>query len=64
MFLRKKYSFQINKNKDTLTQELKGLSTKDYVYPRSIGSDTHYSVEFNWVSLRVLFSESPQNGIG
>lgn len=48
MFLRRKYNFQVNKNKDTLTQELKGLSTKDYVYPRSIGSDTHYSVEFNW----------------
>ena len=64
MFLRKKYSFQINKNKDTLTQELKGLSIKDHVYPRSIGSDSHYSVEFNWDEFVVTRKAEFSNGVG
>ncbi len=48
MFLRKKYSFQVEQNKDDLTQILKELSQKDHVYKHTLGSDSLYSMEFNW----------------
>lgn len=64
MFLRRKYNFQVNKNKDTLTQELKGLSAKIHVYPRSIGSDSHYSVEFNWDEFVVTRKAEFSSGLG
>jgi hypothetical protein len=48
MLFRKKYSFQINQNKDILTQKLKDLSKEYLVEKNSFGSDTFYSLEFNW----------------
>jgi hypothetical protein len=48
MLFRKKYSLQLDQNKDTLTQSLKDLSKKDQVKKNIIGDDTLYSVEFNW----------------
>ncbi len=48
MLFRKTYSFQFPKNKDILTQDLKDLSKQDQVLKDSFGSDTFYSVEFNW----------------
>ena len=48
MFLRKRYSFQVHKNKDDLTQILKELDQKDHVYQHTFGSDSRYSFEFNW----------------
>ncbi|MNU80521.1 hypothetical protein D3C71_701540 [compost metagenome] len=48
MLFRKKYSFQLNQNKDDLTQTLKNLSSKDLVEKNEIGVESSYSVEFNW----------------
>lgn len=48
MLFRKIYSFEFPRNKDLLIQDLKGLSKHDLVGENKFGSDTLYSVEFNW----------------
>lgn len=48
MLFRKIYSFEFPRNKDLLTQDLKGLSKHDLLGENKFGSDTLYSVEFNW----------------
>ena len=48
MFLKKKYSFEINQNKEVLSESLKNLKGKDQVYRNGIGSESSYSIEFNW----------------
>lgn len=48
MFFRKIYSFEFPRNKDLLIQDLKELSKHDLVEENKFGSDTFYSVEFNW----------------
>lgn len=48
MLFRRTYHFQFPKNKEVLIRELKDLSQKDLVQKATFGSDTFYSVEFNW----------------
>ena len=48
MLFRKTYSFEFPRNKDLLIQDLKEVSKKDLVEENKFGSDTFYSVEFNW----------------
>jgi hypothetical protein len=48
MLFRKTYSFEFPRNKDLLIQDLKEVSKKDLVEENKFGSDTLYSVEFNW----------------
>ena len=48
MFFRKIYSFEVPRNKDLLIRDLKDLSKNDLVGENKFGSDTFYSVEFNW----------------
>ncbi len=48
MFFRKKYSFEFPQNKELLIQDLKDLSKHDLVEENRFGSDTFYSIKFNW----------------
>lgn len=48
MFFRKKYSFEVNQNKEILTESLKNKKGKDQIYRNDIGIESSYSVEFNW----------------
>ncbi|AEA42389.1 hypothetical protein [Fluviicola taffensis] len=48
MVFTKKYGFQINQNKDTLTQTLKDLSKENLIEQNRIGDDSFYSIEFIW----------------
>ncbi|WP_343631290.1 hypothetical protein [Fluviicola sp.] len=48
MLFKRTYHFQFPKNKELLIRELKDLSQKDLVQKATFGSDTFYSVEFNW----------------
>jgi hypothetical protein len=48
MLFRKQYSFEINQNKKVLSESLKNLKGKDQSYRNGIGSESSYSIEFNW----------------
>jgi hypothetical protein len=66
MLFRKRYSFQVDQNKDALTQALKDLTNQDHVNKTDIGMESAYSVEFNWnefiVTRKPEFSE--RSGFG
>lgn len=48
MLFKETYNFQINQNKEVLTQTMKNLSKKDLVLENKFEPDSLYSLEFSW----------------
>ncbi len=48
MLFRKKYSFEVDQNKEILSESLKNRKGKDQIYRNAIGIESSYSIEFNW----------------
>jgi hypothetical protein len=48
MLFSKKYSFEINQNKEVLSESLKNRKGKDQIYRNGIESESSYSIESNW----------------